>query len=46
MMQTYFDMLIVGPTVEPLLRRFRTYSPPKVAGVKAVTATPNDSARE
>jgi uncharacterized protein (TIGR00730 family) len=28
MAQTYFDMLIVEPAVEPLLTRFKTYSPP------------------
>jgi uncharacterized protein (TIGR00730 family) len=28
MVQTYFDMLIVEPAVEPLLTRFKTYSPP------------------
>jgi len=28
MAQTYFDMLIVEPAVEPLLMRFKTYSPP------------------
>jgi uncharacterized protein (TIGR00730 family) len=28
MAQSYFDMLIVEPALEPLLRRFKTYSPP------------------